>query len=937
MPHADLPTYRDGFFEKFLADLPGAPALATLEQQQPAGQPLVLLGDYIEYSGTPITPLPNASLAPQFAVRTGADGATQTYVLLWAVERIDVATDTPETMARILADFRSPTATETEDLTSELARAWSQALAADPVRQALARNLSEITQVPSGLPATSLGDLQAFLRHFGTYKADGTYYAKGAVTEGQFPAGVNAAYLAPDTGNLAEVKLQRDNFYCYALASERLWNPQAAASRFRQLVYRIEDQGTDASERWRLALVHTAGANLGDGVGSKFIFFHADVGLGVAIPGTARGTVAPATAALLDQLPAFLANLQGALHDPNVPIVGTAESAYVLLMGAVKEGFPRTALPDGVIEDGVGAIRTFRCPPQHLQTLSARDDIENLVTAPPIWPYMRDAMREIKLAGRTLPAGITAPTTGRGVLVGIVDSGIDGGHPAFLGRQDDATKTRIHSVWDMSQSGGDSPWKRASADNKDKYRSMNFGREYIGHDEVATTNDYSQDATGAWQPGHGTHVAGIAAGRAVGAWPGGIAPGATIVVAGTGSRGGFVNDVVAGVKYCFNKADQLGLPCVVNISLGTEHHSHDGTDPLSIALTQAVSRNVVPATGLGVLVGEMPNYIPGRIICASAGNMRTDNTHWQATISPGGTVSVVYQVSFIAASASGAATTFADGISFWAYNEDATTVRLRISTRHSSNAVLATAEVPLMVSNGRVTTNLAGGLRVNIHNGPPAPNNRHFNPEIFWTMTSTPPAPAPWIIRFRNTGRSACVIHGFGAFREYAGSFVLNAAQTQPLIGVTYTPDQLRQFASHKVGTPGTAPGCICVASFTSRPGMTGTGNTVGDISWFSSPGPLRAAGPGRRAIDVALPGHVISSAGSWTPSDSSRNPVDMSGTSMATPVMTGLVAALLQMNPALNTGDLRNKLEIAATRRPTDSADDWGLGRVDASVLLRP
>lgn len=57
----------------------------------------------------------------------------------------------------------------------------------------------------------------------------------------------------------------------------------------------------------------------------------------------------------------------------------------------------------------------------------------------------------------------------------------------------------------------------------------------------------------------------------------------------------------------------------------------------------------------------------------------------------------------------------------------------------------------------------------------------------------------------------------------------------------------------------------------------------------------------------------------------------------MATPVMTGLVAALLQMNPALNTGDLRNKLEIAATRRPTDSADDWGLGRVDASVLLRP
>ncbi len=942
MPRADLQTYRDGFFEKFLTDLPGAPALASLEQQQPAGQPLVLMGDYIEYSGNPITPLPNASITPQFAIRTGSDGATQTFLMLWIVERIDVATDAPETMARILADFRAPTvedpaATASTSLSSELAQTWSQALAADAVRQALAHNLADITAVPAGLPTANLDELKIFLRHFATYKADGTYYAKGVVTEGQFPAGISAAYLATDTGNYAEVKVQRDNFYCSALVSERLWNPQAAASRFRQLVYRIEDQGTDAIDRWRLALLHTAGANLGDGMGSRFTFFHAGVGLGVAIPAGARNALAAPTAALLEELPAYLANLQSALDNPNIPIVGTPASSYVLLIGAVKEGFPRSALPEGVIEDGEGAVRTFRCPPQALPALVERDDIENLVASTPVWPYMQNAMNEIKLASRTFPVGITAADTGRGVLVGIVDSGIDGGHPAFLGRHDDATKSRIHSVWDMGQSGGDSPKKRSSSANKEKYRSMDFGREYIGHDEVSSTQDYSQDATGAWQPGHGTHVAGIAAGRAVGTWPGGIAPGTTLVVAGTGSKGGYVNDVVAGVKYCFLKAEEFGMPCVVNISLGTEHHSHDGTDPLSIALTQCVSKNFVPASGLGVLVSEMPNYINGRIICASAGNMRSDDTHWQAAIPAGGDVSVLYQPSLIAASSSGAATTFADGITFWAYNEDATTVRLLIRTRHSSNAVLATAEVPLMTSNGRVSTPLAGGLQVNIHNGPQAPNNRHFNPEIFWVTTSAPPTPAPWIIRFRNTGRSACVIHGFAAFREWAGRFIFNAAQTQPLIGITYTPAQVRQFNSHKVGTPGTAPGCICVAAFTSRPGMTGAGNTVGDIAWFSSAGPLRAAGPGRRAIDVALPGHVISSAGSWTPGDSSRSPADMSGTSMATPVMTGLTAALLQMDPTLNTGSLRIRLENAATRRATDTVDDWGLGRVDAAVLLRP
>ena len=918
MPHADLPTYRDGFFEKFLADLPGAPALTALEQQQPAGQPLVLLGDYIEYSGNAITPLPNASLAPQFAIRTG-DATPQTYVLLWAVERIDVATDSPETMARILADFRSPTSTDADDLTSELARTWSQALSADAVRQALARNLSDITQVPPGLPTSSLEDLRTFLGHFGTYKADGTYYAKGAVTEGQFPAGVNAAYFGTDTGNLAEVKLQRDNFYCYALASERLWNPQAAASRFRQLVYRIEDQGTDATERWRLALLHTAGANLGDGVGSKFIFFYADVGLGVAIPQGARSTVAPTTASLLAELPAYLANLQDSLQNLNIPLVGKVDSPYVLLIGSVREGFPRMALPEGVVEDGEGAIRTFRCPPPQLQALLARDDIENLVAATQLDLDMQHAMNELKLGSRTFPAGITAATTGRGVVVGIVDSGIDGSHPAFLGRQDDATKSRIHSVWRMGQSGGQSPLQRSSADNKDKYRSMDFGREYIGHDEVVTVTDASS--------GHGTHVAGIAAGRAFSGnpWPGGISPAATIVVAAVGGRGGYVNDVVAGVKYCFQKATELGLPCVVNISSSTQQQPHDGTDPLSIALTQLVSRDTILAGGVGVAVA--PRYREGRIICASAGNLRNDDVHWQASIPAGGQVQVLYQPVLNPGND--------DGVTFWAYNEDSTTVRLRVSTRHSSNAVLATAEVPLMNGNGPVSTSLAGGLRVNIHNGPQAPGNRHFNPEIYWVLpsTGTAPAAAPWIIRFRNMGRSTCVIHAFAVYRDSMGSFVFATAQTQPLIGVTYTNDQTRQFNSHKLGSPGNAPGCICIAAFTSEPGLPGgPGNNVGDLSWFSSPGPLRAVGAAQRAIDATLPGHRILSAQAGT-----GNVVTKSGTSMATPVMTGLVAAMLQMDPKLDTGNLRIKLETAATRRPTDSANDWGLGRLDGSALLRP
>ena len=135
MPHADLQAYRDGFLQKFLAELPGAPSLATLEQQQPAGKPLALFGDYIEYTGAPLAPLPGTSIKPQFAIRTEAAGKTQTFVMLWVVERLDVATDSAETMARILADFRPATAVgsaEREGLASDLAQKWSKALAAGP-------------------------------------------------------------------------------------------------------------------------------------------------------------------------------------------------------------------------------------------------------------------------------------------------------------------------------------------------------------------------------------------------------------------------------------------------------------------------------------------------------------------------------------------------------------------------------------------------------------------------------------------------------------------------------------------------------------------------------------------------------------------------------------------------------------------------------------
>ena len=90
--------------------------------------------------------------------------------------------------------------------------------------------------------------------------------------------------------------------------------------------------------------------------------------------------------------------------------------------------------------------------------------------------------------------------TGRGVLIGIVDSGIDLNHPEFLGEDG---ISRVAALWDMTVEGTPP-------------RGFLHGTAYT-REEIAAGLVSSVD-----QDGHGTAVAAIAAGRS------GAAPGASI-------------------------------------------------------------------------------------------------------------------------------------------------------------------------------------------------------------------------------------------------------------------------------------------------------------------------------------------------------------------------------------------------------------------------
>lgn len=178
--------------------------------------------------------------------------------------------------------------------------------------------------------------------------------------------------------------------------------------------------------------------------------------------------------------------------------------------------------------------------------------------------------------------------TGRGVLVGIADSGIDIFHPAFRNRDG---STRIAALWD--QSSGE--YTREEIDG--------FLQGNSGEPIPSAFRDLS---------GHGTAVAGIAAGSRVTEGDfitEGYAPDAELVVVRLGQSGSDdyvkTTQLMQAVDYLVKKAAALGKPMAVNLSIGNNYGSHSGRSLLSTYLTEiALSERLTICVGSGNEAGK---------------------------------------------------------------------------------------------------------------------------------------------------------------------------------------------------------------------------------------------------------------------------------------------------------------------------------------------
>ncbi|MBK9261704.1 MAG: S8 family serine peptidase [Polyangiaceae bacterium] len=268
-------------------------------------------------------------------------------------------------------------------------------------------------------------------------------------------------------------------------------------------------------------------------------------------------------------------------------------------------------LPPGVDARSLGllpvapGVATIRLAPSEVEEFGKTHPDFALTVSPPLKPLLDVSGTWTKVGAFRQATGLG---TGKGVVVGIVDTGIDVTHADF---RDIEGRSRI--AWLLQ--GGRKPAglhpeleKKFGCTDPKQVACAVFSGEDL---DKIMSGQLALELPGD-SFGHGTHVTSIAAGNG-GLMGGqtptyvGLAPEATLVISSPSSDAGFQDvDVLIGAQFIDERATAMGMPAVINLSLGGDFGPHDGSSVLE--------------QGLAALAGD---HKPGRAIVAAAGNSGT--------------------------------------------------------------------------------------------------------------------------------------------------------------------------------------------------------------------------------------------------------------------------------------------------------------------------
>jgi subtilisin family serine protease len=495
---------------------------------------------------------------------------------------------------------------------------------------------------------------------------------------------------------------------------------------------------------------------------------------------------------------------------------------------------------------------------------------------------IRTRVKDVQAGAGTL----AQPYLGDGVIVGVLDSGLDYTHDDF---RSSTTDSRLLALFDYSQGTDGAECRPGQLD------SLTCG-----------------EIDGAGSHGHGTHVTGIAAGNGrLKSQYTGMAPHADLLfvkgIRDAQSNGGFTDaDIVNGCAWMLNKALALGKPIAINLSLGGQLGAHDGTSLQEQFLDRFSG--------------------PGRIIVAAAGNSGGDTIH-VAYATQGNN----YQTGVESPIVLGATSAVVD---LWA--PAGNSIKVGVAAYNKSDVIN-----PIYVSNAAAPGQL---VQVVASAGGPAlgnvtidarttsdPNNGDMNVfiQIEPAVGGIDPSTLFWSVYTYGSGSFDMWLATPGIFFPFRPFF----------------PSYFRPGDDDKtVAIPATAKRVLCIGSHVSKTQWIDIDNVVriesgavlDAISVFSSHGPSR---DGRTLPNLTAPGEAIISALSKDyPADRPHivqggGYQEQQGTSQAAPHITGIAALMLERDPALTPENIRTILQQTAT--PVGNPNIHGAGRVQALAAL--
>lgn len=232
----------------------------------------------------------------------------------------------------------------------------------------------------------------------------------------------------------------------------------------------------------------------------------------------------------------------------------------------------------------LGRVATLQVPLFKLESLSELSAIESLNANGRHQILCRNSREEVRSALLQSPQlsqslGFPQSYTGRGVLLGVVDTGIEYNHLNFRDSQTGETRLKGAALYRPMSGAADSICE--------------FYTQKVQFDTLTT--DYPQMA-------HGTHTAGIAAGSYLELQQQGMAPECDLMLCGMS----VLEDdrLIDAMQKTFARAEELGEPCVINLSIGNPVGWKDGLSPFSLACEALTDGG----------------NAPGRAIVMSAGN-----------------------------------------------------------------------------------------------------------------------------------------------------------------------------------------------------------------------------------------------------------------------------------------------------------------------------